>query len=187
MILTKITVERLLRYFKKSAIKHHRKFPENQEEVTFRIYNQDLITKLASVKKFTFVFIECNYKFESQKPENEKFSFRAEAYLYADVFSFGRDRSDEMQRFNAFWQGFNVPGIKIKIYPEIVSGLRAGFYKIYWKKKAGGGSSLAAIGTLNSGTKWVAPVNWVSGGNSITFNADVWEQIKAVKPLKFRS
>ena len=36
-----------------------------------------------------------------------------------------------------------------------------GLYKIYWRS---GGSSLASIGVLRDGGRWVAPTNWVSPG-----------------------
>ena len=34
-----------------------------------------------------------------------------------------------------------------------------GLYEIFWKS---GGSSLAAIGNLHSGNRWIAPINWTS-------------------------
>ena len=35
-----------------------------------------------------------------------------------------------------------------------------GLYEIFWKE---GGSSLAAIGSLYDGTRWIAPINWTTG------------------------
>lgn len=34
-----------------------------------------------------------------------------------------------------------------------------GLYILHWK---GGGSSLAAVGSLHDGRRWFAPVNWTS-------------------------
>lgn len=36
---------------------------------------------------------------------------------------------------------------------------RLGLYRIFWKT---GGSSLAAVGMGNDGTRWLAPTNWVA-------------------------
>lgn len=38
---------------------------------------------------------------------------------------------------------------------------RPGLYRVFWKS---GGSSLAAIGTLSNGDRWIAPTNWVTPG-----------------------
>jgi hypothetical protein len=34
-----------------------------------------------------------------------------------------------------------------------------GLYKIFWKS---GGSSLAAIGNMYNGVRWIAPINWTA-------------------------
>jgi hypothetical protein len=39
-----------------------------------------------------------------------------------------------------------------------------GLYEIYWTQGEGGGMSLASVGQLNDGTRWMAPCNWVSDG-----------------------
>lgn len=39
-----------------------------------------------------------------------------------------------------------------------------GLYEIFWKS---GGSSLASVGNLSDGVRWIAPVNW-TGQRSIT-------------------
>lgn len=41
----------------------------------------------------------------------------------------------------------------------------SGLYRVYW---ADGGSSLAAIGSLYDGTRWLAPTNWVTGSKTET-------------------
>lgn len=38
-----------------------------------------------------------------------------------------------------------------------------GLYVIYWKESAGGGSSLAAVGSDSAGRRWFAATNWISG------------------------
>lgn len=40
-----------------------------------------------------------------------------------------------------------------------------GLFKVYWKS---GGYSLASIGSLPSGERWIAPTNWVNGATPIT-------------------
>lgn len=37
-----------------------------------------------------------------------------------------------------------------------------GLYEIFWKS---GGSSLAAIGNMKNGIRWIAPTNWTSDNN----------------------
>jgi hypothetical protein len=61
-----------------------------------------------------------------------------------------------------------------------VKELENGLYKIYWKS---GAKSLAAVGQLYNGDKWLAPTNWTS---EIGFTApsDVWHLVKKVKPIK---
>lgn len=41
-----------------------------------------------------------------------------------------------------------------------VQKLQHGLYRIFWKDEAGGGSSLAAVGSTCSGKRWLAPTNW---------------------------
>ena len=36
-----------------------------------------------------------------------------------------------------------------------------GLYKVYWKS---GGSSLASIGQMYNGDRWIAPCNWTADG-----------------------
>jgi hypothetical protein len=49
--------------------------------------------------------------------------------------------------------------------------LKPGFYRIFWNK----GSSLAAIGVSIDGTRWLAPINWVSPTTDSTW----WRRVKA--------
>ena len=45
-----------------------------------------------------------------------------------------------------------------------VQDLKHGLYRIHWKEKHGGGTSLAAVGSMWSGHRWCAPINWVEHG-----------------------
>jgi len=45
-----------------------------------------------------------------------------------------------------------------------VAKLKLGVYRIYWKS---GGSSVAAVGALYDGTRWVAPANWTAAENFV--------------------
>ena len=36
-----------------------------------------------------------------------------------------------------------------------------GLFRVHWKRKQGGGSSLAAIGMSADGSFWIAPTNWI--------------------------
>jgi hypothetical protein len=55
-----------------------------------------------------------------------------------------------------------------------VKKLGNGFYRIFWKRKFGGGSSLAAVGTTPNGGKWMAPLNWVHP----TEDQEYWRKVK---------
>lgn len=56
--------------------------------------------------------------------------------------------------------------------------LPLGLYRIYWKRC--NQTSLAAIGMLNNGDKWLAPINWTHP----TDNQNIWRKIEKVE--KFR-
>jgi hypothetical protein len=45
---------------------------------------------------------------------------------------------------------------------EEVQELNYGLYRLYWKKRHGGGSSLAVVGGLHDGAHWFACSNWTS-------------------------
>ena len=42
-----------------------------------------------------------------------------------------------------------------------VQELVPGLYVITWKRREGGGDSLAAVGVTEDGTRWLAPCDWV--------------------------
>ena len=62
--------------------------------------------------------------------------------------------------------------------PEEARELLCGLYRIHWKND--GGESLAAVGMMDNGNKWLAPINWVAP----TTNQKCWEMIDHVEKLK---
>ena len=56
------------------------------------------------------------------------------------------------------------------------SKLKIGLYRVYWKD---GSYSFAAVGMMDSGDRWLAPVNWVypSDGRS------AWKRVDFVKRI----
>lgn len=63
-------------------------------------------------------------------------------------------------------------------------GLNLGVYKIYWKKRHGGGHSLASVGQTYNGTRWYAPCNWTSENNDYPSVASTdWSKIKKVEQI----
>lgn len=57
-----------------------------------------------------------------------------------------------------------------------VDQLPHGLYRVYWKRKHGGGHSLAAVGSDPKGNRWLAPTNWVS----LNVESD-WKAVKEVE------
>lgn len=65
---------------------------------------------------------------------------------------------------------------------EDVKELRHGLYRIYWKKKEGGGTSVASVGNLHDGQKWIAPTNWTAKvGENPTAFGKIWDKVKKVE------
>jgi hypothetical protein len=58
-----------------------------------------------------------------------------------------------------------------------VQKLSLGLYKIYWKD---GGWSLAAVGSLPNGDRWLAPTNWVSLANEYSKE---WRRVEKVEAI----
>ena len=58
-----------------------------------------------------------------------------------------------------------------------VQELKHGLYRIHWKS---GGSSLASVGSMPDGARWMAPTNWVSGSSA---SRDVWRAVESVDLL----
>ena len=55
-----------------------------------------------------------------------------------------------------------------------VQNLDHGLYMIYWKS---GGESLAAVGSMANGDRWMSPINWVTPG---TDSIKYWHQVEKV-------
>lgn len=51
-----------------------------------------------------------------------------------------------------------------------------GIYVVFWKS---GGGSIAAIGVMNNGGRWIAPLNWAEP----SCNQDIWEEVVALALL----
>lgn len=56
-----------------------------------------------------------------------------------------------------------------------VQQLEPGIYIIIWKKKRG--SSLAAVGSMADGRRWMAPINWTRKGSA---SRKYWRQVDTV-------
>lgn len=57
-----------------------------------------------------------------------------------------------------------------------VQRLHHGLYRIYWKKSIK--PSLAAVGSSKSGSRWLAPINWVTLRTELTFRD--WAKVERV-------
>lgn len=55
-----------------------------------------------------------------------------------------------------------------------------GLYRVTWKESAGGGQSLASVGLLHDGTRWLAPTNWVSETPSGIATTN-WSEVESVE------
>jgi hypothetical protein len=58
--------------------------------------------------------------------------------------------------------------------------LAHGLYEVFWKS---GGSSLAAVGSLHNGDRWLAPCNWTME-QKIFFDASHWRSVEKVNLIK---
>lgn len=65
-----------------------------------------------------------------------------------------------------------------------VQELDYGLYRIFYKKKHGGGFSLASVGGTYDGTRWYAPCNWTTKSNSKPMVASTdWSHVKKVEKI----
>lgn len=64
-----------------------------------------------------------------------------------------------------------------------VRSLAIGVYRIYWKS---GGHSLAAVGQLGDGRKWLAPCNWTSDNyfSPVVASAQKWKEVLRAEPIR---
>ena len=68
---------------------------------------------------------------------------------------------------------------------ELVSDLKNGVYRIFWKKRSGGGMSLGSIGRLTDGTPWMAPSNWITDEDRAIQTTD-FSNVKKVELIESR-
>jgi len=69
---------------------------------------------------------------------------------------------------------------------EEILNCNHGIYVIYWKS---GGSSVASVGSLYSGKRWMAPANWTcpdgqNPGSTLEKWVDDIERMELVRPWK---
>jgi hypothetical protein len=65
---------------------------------------------------------------------------------------------------------------------ESVRELPFGVYRIHWKKSAGGGSSIGAVGQTYSGKRWLACTNWTNGHDDAPVQGyKIWDRVKKVE------
>lgn len=58
-----------------------------------------------------------------------------------------------------------------------------GVYKVYWKLSAGGGKSLAAVGFLHGGRRWLAACH-ETGNKSIRATDEPWADVERVELIR---
>jgi hypothetical protein len=61
-----------------------------------------------------------------------------------------------------------------------VQQLSLGVYRIHWKN---GGTSVASVGQLHNGSRWIAPSNWTSRCAQNMGHTDYWPLIDYVELL----
>lgn len=71
---------------------------------------------------------------------------------------------------------------------EDVQKLRHGLYYILWTEDAGGGVSLAAVGSKHDGGRWLCCTNWTSNMDSGTdAYGNVWDSVKSAELITTNS
>lgn len=66
---------------------------------------------------------------------------------------------------------------------EDIKKIPHGLYEIYWKESDGGGKSIGAVGSTETGDRWLAPTNWIaiaSGKDTIK----AWRYVERIKKIK---
>lgn len=61
---------------------------------------------------------------------------------------------------------------------EDFNDLPHGVYRIFWKT---GGQSVASVGSLSDGRRWLAPANWTSDIDSGISTSEYWDEVRSVK------
>lgn len=69
---------------------------------------------------------------------------------------------------------------------EEVQKLNHGLYRIFWTEDAGGGMSLASVGSLHDGSRWFAPTNWTSATSVkvIGSSHEAWRNVERVEKIE---
>ena len=68
-----------------------------------------------------------------------------------------------------------------------VQKLNHGVYRIHWTEEAGGGTSLAVVGSMYSGTRWFACANWTGEyGRGIpgSDNKESWDLVEKAELIE---
>ena len=65
-----------------------------------------------------------------------------------------------------------------------VKALQRGLYRIFWKSEAGGGSSIAAVGSTYNGSRWLAPTNWVGFTTDEARLDESWEMVEKIELIE---
>ncbi len=66
-----------------------------------------------------------------------------------------------------------------------VNSLKHGVYRVKWKEQAGGGTSVAAVGSKDNGDRWLCASNWTSPPEQSTdsSSAEIWDAVESMELL----
>ncbi len=70
---------------------------------------------------------------------------------------------------------------------EEVGTLKNGVYRVYWKDTHGGGCSVAAVGGMHNGQRWLAPSNWTAGPGFCPVSTTSWDAVDHVELLEVQA
>lgn len=65
---------------------------------------------------------------------------------------------------------------------EARTKLRPGIYRLHWKSSAGGGTSVASVGVMANGDRWMAPINW-SFPPSLADHEKCWNMVERAERI----
>ena len=77
-------------------------------------------------------------------------------------------------------------GVRVMTQQQ-AQALSHGVYRFHWAEEEGGGTSLAVVGSMNSGTRWFACANWTGkDGKGIpgSDNAESWGKVDRVELIE---
>lgn len=68
---------------------------------------------------------------------------------------------------------------------EQTQELDHGIYRINWDEEAGGGFSIAAVGSMYNGDRWLAPLNWTAqpGRSPATCSYETWAAVESAQKI----